>query len=135
VLDERVAQRRAVAARYRAAFVDLDGLSFMPQPDWADHTNWLSCFTVDERRLGCSRDFILERLRAQDIEARPIWKPMHRQPLFADCEVFGGAVADDLFARGLCLPSSSNLTTRDQDAVIQAVRDAVVGAAQARAHA
>jgi pyridoxal phosphate-dependent aminotransferase EpsN len=122
VLDERVRQRRAVAFRYRDAFADLPGISFMPQAPYGLHTNWLSCFLVDEARFGASRDDILRALGARDIEARPLWKPMHLQPLYEGCERFGGDVAADLFRRGLCLPSSSSLSPDDQDSVIQIVR-------------
>ncbi|HKY37054.1 MAG TPA: aminotransferase class I/II-fold pyridoxal phosphate-dependent enzyme [Polyangiaceae bacterium] len=125
VLDERVKQRRALAFRYRDAFANLEGIELMPQADWGLHTNWLSCFLVDEPRLGCSRDHLLRGLAALNIEARPVWKPMHLQPLYADAERFGGAVSEDLFARGLCLPSSSFLDAETQDRVIEAVRNTV----------
>jgi pyridoxal phosphate-dependent aminotransferase EpsN len=126
VLDERVQQRRALAFRYRDAFADLEGIELMPQAPWGLHTNWLSCFLLDEARLGCSRDDLLSSLAALDIEARPVWKPMHLQPLYKDTERFGGAVADDLFARGICLPSSSFLDNATQDRVIDAVRGTVL---------
>jgi pyridoxal phosphate-dependent aminotransferase EpsN len=125
VLDERVAARRAIAFRYRDAFADLDGLELMPQAPWGLHTNWLSCFLVDEERLGCSRDGLLNALSADDIDGRPLWKPLHLQALYAGAERFGGAVAEDLFLRGVCLPSSSNLSARDQQRVIDVVRSAV----------
>lgn len=125
VLDERVQQRRALAFRYRDAFADLEGIELMPQAPWGLHTNWLSCFLVDEARLGCSRDHLLRSLAALEIEARPVWKPMHLQPLYLNAERFGGAVAEDLFARGICLPSSSFLDTATQDRVIEAVRTTV----------
>jgi len=128
VLDERVRQRRALAFRYRDAFADLEGIELMPQAEWGLHTNWLSCFLLDEVRLGCSRDQLLRGLAAQDIEARPVWKPMHLQPLYATAERFGGAVAEDLFARGVCLPSSSFLDNSTQDRVIEAVRSSVLTA-------
>ena len=122
VLDERVRQRRAVAFRYRDAFADLPGLSFMPQAPYGLHTNWLSCFLVDPDAFGASRDDILRGLAETDIEARPLWRPMHLQPLYAGCERYGGDVAADLFERGLCLPSSSSLSGSDQSLVIETVR-------------
>ena len=122
VLDERVRERRAVAFRYRDAFADLPGLSLMPQAPYGLHTNWLSCFLVDEERLGASRDEVLGALAARNIEGRPLWKPMHLQPLYEDCERFGGDVATDLFRRGVCLPSSSSLTAEEQDEVVRTVR-------------
>ncbi len=122
VLDERVRQRRAVAFRYRDAFADLPGISLMPQADYGLHTNWLSCFLVDPEAFGASRDELLRALAALDIEARPLWKPMHLQPLYAECERYGGEVAERLFEQGLCLPSSSSLTPETQDLVIDVVR-------------
>ncbi len=122
VLDQRVVQRRAVAFRYRDAFADLPGLSLMPQAPYGLHTNWLSCFLVDEQKLGISRDHIIRSLAAKDIESRPIWKPMHQQPIFAKAERHGGEVAEDLFRRGFCLPSSSSLTLADQGEITSIVR-------------
>ncbi|BDG02296.1 DegT/DnrJ/EryC1/StrS family aminotransferase [Anaeromyxobacter oryzae] len=127
VLDERVRQRRAVAFRYRDAFADLPGLALMPQAPYGLHTNWLSCFLVDPDRLGATRDDLLAALDAADVEARPLWKPMHLQPLYADCDRYGGDVAERLFELGLCLPSSSNLSLEAQRRVIDVVRD-VAGA-------
>jgi pyridoxal phosphate-dependent aminotransferase EpsN len=121
VLDERVSQRRALAFRYRDAFADLPGLTPMPQAPYGLHTNWLSCFLVGER-FGASRDDILRALEALNIESRPVWKPMHLQPLYASCERYGGEVAADIYRRGICLPSSSSLLPEDQDRVITAVR-------------
>jgi pyridoxal phosphate-dependent aminotransferase EpsN len=127
VLDERVDQRRAVAFRYRDAFADLPGIALMPQAEYGRHTNWLSCFAVDPEVFGASRDDVLRALAARDIEARPLWKPMHLQPLYRSCERYGGAVAEALFERGLCLPSSSSLAPRDQDEVIDIVRGVARG--------
>lgn len=122
VLDLRVQQRRAISFRYRDAFADLPGISFMPQVAYGFSTNWLSCFLIDEARFGCSRDELIRRLDAAQIESRPVWKPMHMQKLFEDCEVFGGGVARDLYERGICLPSSSSLSLEDQGQVIDTVK-------------
>ena len=122
VLDSRVAARRAVAFRYRDAFADTPGIELMPQADYGFHTNWLSCFLVDEKKLGVSRDAIIEALAKEDIESRPVWKPMHMQKFFGHYEMHGGAVAEDLFARGICLPSSSSLAEEDQARVIDRIR-------------
>ena len=133
VIDERVRQRRAVAFAYRDAFADLLGLEFAPQAPWGLHTNWLSCFSIDESKLGCSRDALIAALAAEDIESRPLWKPLHLQPLFAGCRMFGGAVAEDLFARGICLPSSSSLSAADFERVVAVVRQTVRRARETRA--
>lgn len=132
VLHERVAARRAVAERYEAAFRDLPGMSLMPQAPWGLHTNWLSVFLVDSE---ATRNATMEALAAQNIEARPVWKPMHLQPVFADCPRYGGEVAEDLFTRGICLPSSSSLSVEDQQRVIDVVSRVVASRSEPRSSA
>jgi pyridoxal phosphate-dependent aminotransferase EpsN len=122
VLDLRVRQRRAIAFQYRDAFADLPGISLMPQAPYGLHTNWLSCLLIDEQQFGASRDELIRALDAANVESRPVWKPMHLQPLYAECECYGGDVAEDLFRRGICLPSSSSLSEEDQLYVINTVR-------------
>jgi pyridoxal phosphate-dependent aminotransferase EpsN len=124
VVDLRVRQRRAVFERYREAFADLPGLEPMPEAPFGLHTRWLSCFLVDEAALGVSRDGILAALAAENVEGRPVWKPMHLQPLYAGCDRYGGAVGADLYQRGFCLPSSSSLTAEEQARVVSLVRKA-----------
>ncbi|MCA9607349.1 MAG: DegT/DnrJ/EryC1/StrS family aminotransferase [Myxococcales bacterium] len=126
VLPERVRRRREIAFAYRDAFADLDGLELMPQADWGLHTNWLSVFTVDPARLGCDRTALIEALAADDIEARPVWKPMHTQRLYADAEAIGGSVAEGCYERGICLPSSTNMTEAEQERVIARLRQRVL---------
>lgn len=125
VLDERVRQRRAIAFRYRDSFADLPGLSLMPQASYGLHTNWLSCFLIEPQTFGLSRDELMHRLDRSGIETRPVWKPMHLQALYQDCEVYGGSVAEHLFRHGICLPSSSNLSWQEQEYVIQQIRSSV----------
>jgi len=122
VLADRVEARRRIAFRYRDAFADLPGIELMPQASFGLHTNWLSVVVIDETKFGATRDQIIARLAEENIEARPVWKPMHLQPFNAGCETHGGAVAEEAFARGVCLPSSSSLTAVQQDKVIAAVR-------------
>lgn len=122
VLEDRVRARRAIAERYVEAFADLPGIERMPQANYGRHTNWLSVFLLDERAFGATRDAVLDALAREEIEARPVWKPMHLQPVFSSCEHVGGAVAEDLFRRGICLPSSSNMTSEQQDRVVTVVR-------------
>lgn len=128
VLDQRVARRREVAFAYRDAFADIPGIALMPQAPWGLHTNWLSVFLLDESVLGVSRDALIAALAAENIESRPVWKPMHIQPVFRDVERVGGEVAEDLFRRGICLPSSSSLTAEDQQRVIAVVRRVLTAA-------
>lgn len=122
VLPQRVDARRAVFARYQEALGELPGIQFMPEAQGCRATRWLTVMLVDEARFGAGPDAIREALAAADIEARPVWKPMHLQPLYQDAERVGGQVAEDLFARGLCLPSGSNLSAEDQGRVIDIVR-------------
>jgi pyridoxal phosphate-dependent aminotransferase EpsN len=120
-LRSRVARRRSIARRYRAAFADLPGVTAMPEAQYGFHTHWLSCFLVEDKKFGCSRDELIKRLDAAGIESRPVWKPMHLQPLFACSHQYGGMVAEDLFHRGICLPSSSSLGADEQMYVIEQV--------------
>src|ERR1039458_7681920 len=124
VLDLRVKQRRAIAFSYRDAFADLPGITLMPQASYGLHINWLSCFLRSEKEFGRSRDQLIRALDEANVESRPVWKPMHLQMLYAGCERYGGGVAEDLFRRGICLPSSSSLSTEDQLHVVNAVRRA-----------
>jgi pyridoxal phosphate-dependent aminotransferase EpsN len=129
VLEERVGQRRAVFDRYREAFSDLSGLEPMPEVPYGRHTRWLSCFLVDEAAFGASRDEILRALAAENIEGRPVWKPMHLQPLYEQRDRYGGEVGADLYRRGLCLPSSSSLGLDEQGHVMRIVRNVGRGGA------
>jgi len=118
ILETRVAQRRAVFARYCAGLAELSGL--VPQMETAGcrHTRWLSCFRVEEEKYGMSAVDLIRFLDAANVEARPIWRPLHTQPLYQQFECIGGGVAEDLNGRGLCLPSSSSLSGADQEFVI-----------------
>jgi dTDP-4-amino-4,6-dideoxygalactose transaminase len=120
-LDGLVARRREVNRAYQEAFRAVDGLELMPEAPGCRSTRWLTCVLLDEGRLGVGPAAVRAHLETQNIEARPIWKPMHLQPVFRSCRVVGGAVAEDLFARGLCLPSGSVLTKSVQQRVIEAI--------------
>jgi pyridoxal phosphate-dependent aminotransferase EpsN len=124
VLPLRVEQRRTIALRYHEAFSDLEGITPMPQANYGLHTNWLSCFLIDPPAFSHSRDELIQILAAAGVESRPVWKPMHLQELYDGCSRYGGAVAEDLFARGICLPSSSRLTAEEQTYVLNVVREA-----------
>lgn len=127
VLDDRVNARRRVFARYAEAFSDLAGLEFMPEASFGRANRWLTCLTLDPVLAGCTREDVRLALAAKEIEARPVWKPMHLQPVFKDAKAIGGAVGEDLFNRGLCLPSGSNLIDSEIDEVIEIVRATVKG--------
>jgi pyridoxal phosphate-dependent aminotransferase EpsN len=120
-LDERVARRRANNEFYRKLLADTPGIEFMPEAPYGRSTFWLTCITVDPDLYGATREDIRLHLESLNIESRPVWKPMHLQPVFKDCRVRGGAVAEDLFERGLCLPSGSSLTDADRQRIADAL--------------
>jgi dTDP-4-amino-4,6-dideoxygalactose transaminase len=122
VLAARVAARRQNFEVYRRALQQLPGVNFMPEADFGTATRWLSCLTVNPDQSGLTREHLRLALAVEQIESRPVWKPLHLQPLFQDCEVIGGAVSAEFFDRGLCLPSGSNLTEADRDRVIQQIQ-------------
>ena len=122
VLEDRVAARRRVFETYRQRLGDLPGIAFMPEADWGRHSRWLTCLTIDADAFGATPEAVRLALEEENIEARPVWKPMHLQPVYDGIETVGGAVSEDLFARGLCLPSGSAMTDADLDRVIGVVR-------------
>ncbi|MCL2623695.1 MAG: aminotransferase class I/II-fold pyridoxal phosphate-dependent enzyme [Planctomycetaceae bacterium] len=124
-LDERVAARRANFEYYKKCLSDLPGIDFMPEPEGFFSTRWLTVLTIDPAKFGTKlfgrstgREDIRLALEAENIEARPVWKPMHLQPVFAQCRHRGGDVAESLFQNGLCLPSGSDLTPEQLDRII-----------------
>jgi len=123
VLSDRVAARRHNFAVYQKALGELPGIEFMPEAPFGKATHWLTCLTVAPNEFGVDRETIRLALAKEQIESRPVWKPLHLQPVFAACESIGGRVAEDLFERGLCLPSGSNLTPNDIDRVIEAIEN------------
>jgi dTDP-4-amino-4,6-dideoxygalactose transaminase len=128
VLEERVAARRRNFEFYRRVLGGLPGIGFMPEAPWGRHTRWLTCLTV-ANGSGADPTALRLALEAVDIEARPLWKPMHMQPVFADFECFGGGVAEELFRTGLCIPSGSALTDSDLQRVADVIDQVVRGAA------
>ncbi|MBL0218868.1 MAG: DegT/DnrJ/EryC1/StrS family aminotransferase [Myxococcales bacterium] len=122
-LDRRVAARRATNVAYRAALRDTPGWSFMPEAPACVSTFWLTCATI-EPQAGVDRDVVIDQLAHEDIEARPTWKPMHLQPVFAGTRAIGGSVSERLFANGVCLPSGSNLAERDRARVVEVIQRA-----------
>lgn len=124
-LEVKVSRRRKVNARYREALAELPGVAFMEAAPGSEPSWWLTCLTVDPVRSGTSRDAIIDALARDDIEARPVWKPMHLQPVFADHPRVGGDVAERLFDDGICLPSGSSLSAVDQERVIDRVLEVV----------
>ena len=122
VLAERVRRKREIFATYRQLLGDLPGVAFMPEAPRSQSTRWLTVITVDPAQFGATREDIRLALEAENIESRPLWKPMHMQPVFRDCEIVGGSVAEALFRDGLCLPSGTAMTEADIERVAGVVR-------------
>lgn len=121
-MEERVAARRRNFAYYKAALGDLPGVRFMPEREWGRHTRWLTTLTFDPEQFGASREEVRLALAEANIESRPVWKPMHLQPAYAQYEAVGGRVAEKLFRDGLCLPSGSQLTESELARVVEVIR-------------
>lgn len=125
VLDDRVKARRANYERYQAALGDIEGVQFQPELKDTYSNRWLTALTIDPEETGVTRTEIIERLEESNIEARPVWKPMHLQPLFEGVAYYpheeNRSVSDELFEKGLCLPSGSNMTEVQQDEVIKII--------------
>jgi pyridoxal phosphate-dependent aminotransferase EpsN len=122
VLEERVEARRAVAERYREGFLDVPGVTLQPDAPWSKHSRWLSVIFVDPRVHETTPAQLITALERDNIEARPVWRPMHTQPLFRDARMVGACVAEELYATGICLPSSSSLARDSQSRVIDIIR-------------
>jgi dTDP-4-amino-4,6-dideoxygalactose transaminase len=123
-LPHIIRRRREIFEYYKRTLGALRGVGFMPLLPEGRSNCWLTCMTIDPMRSGVSTSNVLASLSAANIEGRPLWKPLHRQPLFAGAECFGGSVADELFARGVCLPSGTGMTENDLDRVVNAVKEA-----------
>ncbi len=124
-LDNIVAHRRAVFERYQTALGGIPGVCFMPEAPFGRATRWLSCLTVDPAQAGFSGGDVLKALADNAVEARPVWKPLHLQPLFAQAERVGGVVSERLFGQGVCLPSGGGITPDIQSRIIDIIRTCV----------
>jgi dTDP-4-amino-4,6-dideoxygalactose transaminase len=121
-LEMRVQKRRWLFEQYRQRLQHLPGIEFMPEAPWGRCSRWLSIILIDPDEFGTTTDTLRLALEAENIESRPIWKPLHLQPVFTGCEVVGGAVAEDLFRRGLCLPSGTGMMEADIERVAAVIR-------------
>jgi dTDP-4-amino-4,6-dideoxygalactose transaminase len=120
-----IERKKAIAARYDAAFSDVPGIAVPPRPPWALPTFWLYSVLIDPAVVGSDRTQVLYQLDAKGIQTRPVWAPAHVMPFYRDVDRLGGHVGERLFAQGLSLPCSTGLTNRDQDRVIDAVLSVV----------
>ena len=132
VLDERVNRRRAIFDRYFQALSKIPGIAFMPEASFGRCTRWLTTLTI-EPQAGTAAD-IIDALGKEDIESRPVWKPLHLQPLYNRCLYYSHSsesIADKLFARGICLPSGSNMSESEQERVIEIITECLLTNRQA----
>ena len=140
VLDERVRVKRQIFAKYKAALQDIDGIEFMPEAPFGKSNRWLTVILISPQKFGTDRETVRMSMEAENIETRPVWKPMHLQPVFqcgiqrttlkaqggsslkkVAARAVGGAVAEDLFERGLCLPSGTAITDGDIQRVVSVI--------------
>jgi dTDP-4-amino-4,6-dideoxygalactose transaminase len=119
VLDDRVAAKRSIFQQYVEALGKTPGITFMPEAPFGKASRWLTVILVDPSRFGADREQIRRHLETLDIESRPVWKPLHLQPVFSACRRIGGAVSERLFDAGLCLPSGSQLSRADIGRVVE----------------
>lgn len=138
VLDDRLRRKREIFKYYRNMLEGSPGIEFMPEPEWSKSNRWLTVILINPEEFGMDREGVRLALEAENIEARPVWKPMHLQPVFRvngqykECEdqsvdwrykvrIIGGEVAEDLFNRGLCLPSGTTMSNTDLDRIIEII--------------
>ncbi|MEH7298967.1 DegT/DnrJ/EryC1/StrS family aminotransferase [Neobacillus drentensis] len=130
VLEERIAARRAIFQRYYDELSNLPGLTFMPELKDTYSNRWLTALTINEKEAGITVTDILRALSEENIEARPVWKPLHLQPVFKETKYYPynvqESVSETLFNNGLCLPSGSNMTEEDIETVIHHIKQTVI---------
>jgi len=122
VLDSRIEKKRAINAFYRITLGNLPGIEFMPEASYGKSNCWLTVILISPEEFGVDREVVRMNLEEHNIESRPVWKPLHLQPVFRDCRVRGGAVAEQLFDLGLCLPSGTAMTEEDLTRVVSVIR-------------
>ncbi len=129
VLPQRVERKRAIFESYVERLGDLKEIGFIPEAEYSRANRWLTCVVFQGEPTGAQamRERVRLALEAENIESRPLWKPMHMQPVFAGCETVGGEVGRDLFSRGLCLPSGTALTEGELDRICSVIRKTIQG--------
>ncbi len=123
VLEDHIARRRAINQLYRKLLHDLPGITFHTNPNSDFDSNyWLTCIVIDPQEAGFTREELRLKMEEENIETRPLWKPMHLQPVFADCPYYGDNTEGRLFDNGLCLPSGPTLTDEDIERVVEVIK-------------
>ncbi|MEF2245698.1 aminotransferase class I/II-fold pyridoxal phosphate-dependent enzyme [Paenibacillus sp. IITD108] len=130
VIDQRILARRAIYEHYEQSLAGIEGVSFLSELEGSCSNRWLSTMLVDKEITGITHLQLLERLADANIEARPLWKPLHLQPVYEGAAYYshepGRSVCEELFASGLCLPSGSNMSVHDQERVIDCLKEGLV---------
>jgi pyridoxal phosphate-dependent aminotransferase EpsN len=124
VLNERVRSKQEIFSTYKSALEHIEGFKFMPEASYGISNRWLTTLTINEDVAGFNRDEVIKKLEKENIESRPVWKPMHLQPLYKDFEYFvseKGDISQMLFNNGLCLPSGTSLSINDQEKIIDII--------------
>jgi len=128
VLNDRIIKRREIFARYQEALKDIPGLAFMPEAPFGRSNRWLTVMTVNRDVTGITAAELCDYLAEYNIEARPVWKPMHLQPLYRGVKYYkhsGSSISDQLFNSGICLPSGSNMSIEEQGYVISKIKEII----------
>ena len=121
VLDERVKRKRHIFEYYKNTLGNISGIEFMPETAYGKSNRWLTIILITPQEFGVDREIVRLALESENIESRPVWKPMHLQPVFKHCKYIGGKVAEDLFNRGLCLPSGTAMSEADINRVVNVI--------------
>ncbi len=124
VLQKRIERKREIFARYQSSLAPMPGFTFMPEAVWGVSNRWLACLTIDQKKAGITSEDARLTLEKENIESRPLWKPMHLQPVFAKAPAYVNGVSERLFANGLCLPSGTAMSDEDIERMIAIVKSA-----------
>lgn len=130
-LDNRIDARRKIYERYEKGLQGLAGISFIPELPGTYSNRWLTTILIDSETIGVTVEELIFALRNENIEARPVWKPLHLQPLFQDYSFYPhdvecGSISEMIYEKGICLPSGSNLTIEQQNRVIHCIRNTII---------
>ena len=131
VLDDRVARKREICQKYVETLGEIPGITFMPEAAYGEGNRWLTAALFDESVFGCGPQGVIDGLENENIEARPVWFPMHLQKVFADCRVVGGEVAESIHRQGVCLPSGTSMSDEDVARICGIIRELHSGQARA----
>ena len=122
VLEDRVNKKREIFQQYETELAEVNGIDFLPEADYGRTNRWLTTARIDPSKFGVTYLDVIAALEQQNIESRPVWKPMHQQKVFADCRVFGGQVAEAIYETGICLPCGAGMTTEEVTRVCDVIK-------------